>query len=89
MHISRWGQGHEAVLRYLARYVFRVAITNTRIVARAVPPQSCAISGEHVRRLNHLPPLSSRHAGGPDKCRFVVEELGFDGRAGSPARRHP
>jgi hypothetical protein len=33
VHINHWGQGHEAVLRYLARYVFRVAITNTRIVA--------------------------------------------------------
>jgi Putative transposase/Transposase zinc-binding domain len=33
VNINHWGQGHEAVLRYLARYVFRVAITNTRIVA--------------------------------------------------------
>ncbi len=33
VHINHWGQGHEAVLCYLARYVFRVAITNTRIVA--------------------------------------------------------
>ena len=33
IHINHWGHGHEAVLRYLARYVFRVAITNTRIVA--------------------------------------------------------
>ena len=29
IHINHWGHGHEAVLRYLARYVFRVAITNT------------------------------------------------------------
>jgi hypothetical protein len=27
-----WGEGDEAVLRYLARYVFRIAITNNRIV---------------------------------------------------------
>jgi hypothetical protein len=27
-----WGEGEQAVLEYLARYVFRVAITNTRIV---------------------------------------------------------
>ena len=27
-----WGEGDEAVLRYLAPYVFRVAITNNRIV---------------------------------------------------------
>ena len=33
VHINHWGQGHDAVLRYLARYVFRVAITNTRVVA--------------------------------------------------------
>ena len=32
MHCTAWGEGDEAVLRYLARYVFRVAITNTRIV---------------------------------------------------------
>jgi Putative transposase/Transposase zinc-binding domain len=29
---TAWGEGDEAVLRYLARYVFRVAITNSRIV---------------------------------------------------------
>jgi hypothetical protein len=29
---TAWGEGDEAVLRYLARYVFRVAITNNRIV---------------------------------------------------------
>jgi hypothetical protein len=28
-----WGQGQQAVLDYLARYVFRIAITNARIVA--------------------------------------------------------
>jgi len=33
VHITHWGQGEEAVIRYLARYVFRIAITNTRIVA--------------------------------------------------------
>jgi len=31
--ITRWGEGEEAVLRYLARYVFRIAITNSRIVS--------------------------------------------------------
>ena len=29
---TAWGEGDEAVIRYLARYVFRVAITNNRIV---------------------------------------------------------
>jgi len=32
VHCTAWGEGDEAVLRYLARYVFRVAITNSRIV---------------------------------------------------------
>jgi hypothetical protein len=31
-HCTAWGDGAEAVLRYLARYVFRVAITESRIV---------------------------------------------------------
>jgi hypothetical protein len=30
-HCTAWGDGAEAVLRYLARYVFRAAITNNRI----------------------------------------------------------
>jgi hypothetical protein len=32
VHCTAWGEGEEAVIRYLARYVFRVAITNSRIV---------------------------------------------------------
>ena len=32
VHCTAWGNGADAVLRYLARYVFRVAITNNRIV---------------------------------------------------------
>ena len=32
IHCTAWGHGAEAVLRYLARYVFRVAITERRIV---------------------------------------------------------
>ena len=32
LHCTPWGEGEQAVLDYLARYVFRVAITNTRIV---------------------------------------------------------
>jgi hypothetical protein len=31
VHCTAWGEGDEAVLRYLARYVYRVAITNSRI----------------------------------------------------------
>jgi hypothetical protein len=33
VHCTAWGEGDEAVIRYLARYVFRVAITNSRIVS--------------------------------------------------------
>jgi hypothetical protein len=33
IHCTAWGDGAEAVLRYLARYVFRFAITRARIVA--------------------------------------------------------
>jgi hypothetical protein len=32
VHGTAWGDGEQAVLDYLARYVFRVAITNNRIV---------------------------------------------------------
>jgi hypothetical protein len=32
VHCTAWGKGEQAVLDYLARYVFRVAITNSRIV---------------------------------------------------------
>ena len=32
VHCTAWGDGAEAVLEYLARYVYRVAITNGRIV---------------------------------------------------------
>ena len=31
-HVTAWGRGEQAVLDYLARYVFRIAITNARIV---------------------------------------------------------
>src|SRR5205823_12483345 len=33
VQITPWGEGADGVLRYLARYVHRVAITNSRIVA--------------------------------------------------------
>ena len=32
LHVTAWGAGEQAVLDYLARYVFRVALTNARIV---------------------------------------------------------
>jgi hypothetical protein len=33
VHITPWGEGHHAALDYLARYAFRIAITNNRILA--------------------------------------------------------
>ncbi len=33
VHCTPWGDGEQAVLDYLARYVFRTAITNSRIIA--------------------------------------------------------
>jgi hypothetical protein len=32
VHVTAWGSGEQAVLAYLARYVFRVALTSARIV---------------------------------------------------------
>ena len=32
LHVTAWGNGEQAVLDYLARYVFRIALTNARIV---------------------------------------------------------
>jgi hypothetical protein len=66
-----WGQGEHAVLDYLARYVFRVAVTNRRIVAMDAQSVSfrwkdrdagcwrtCRVAGpEFIRRfLQHVLP---------------------------------
>jgi hypothetical protein len=32
LHVTAWGKGEQAVLDYLARYVFRIVLTNARIV---------------------------------------------------------
>ena len=45
VHCTVWGEGEQAVLEYLARYVFRVAITNTRIVG--LDDQGVAIRHKH------------------------------------------
>lgn len=69
--IIPWGNDTDAVLRYLARYVFRIAITSTRIVAldrdtvtisfkdrKSAACKTCRMSGhEFVRRfLQHVLP---------------------------------
>src|ERR1700723_3584658 len=46
VHCTPWGEGEQAVLDYLARYVFRVAITNTRIVGLDDP----AVTIRHKHR---------------------------------------
>jgi len=70
-HVTAWGSGEQAVLDYLARYVFRVALTNTRIVSlddenvtiqykerKTGRSRTCRLSGhEFMRRfLQHVLP---------------------------------
>jgi len=69
--IIPWGNSTDAVLRYLARYVFRIAITSTRIIAldrhtvtisyndrKSASRKTCRITGhEFLRRfLQHVLP---------------------------------
>jgi hypothetical protein len=57
VHCTPWGEGEQAVLDYLARYVFRVAITNTRIVG--LDDQAVAIRHKHRKsnrwRISRIP----------------------------------
>src|SRR3982750_898549 len=76
-HVTAWGKGEQAVLDYLARYVFRIAITNARIVGldeagvtisyrdrRSGRQRTCQLSGEEFMRrfLQHVLPR------GCDRC---------------------
>ena len=71
LHVTAWGNGEQAVLDYLARYVFRVALTNARIVnlddetvtiqykeRKGGRSRTCRLSGhEFMRRfLQHVLP---------------------------------
>jgi Putative transposase/Transposase zinc-binding domain len=71
LHVSAWGNGEQAVLDYLARYVFRVALTNARIVGlddqtvtvqykdrKSGRRRTCRLSGEAFLRrfLQHVLP---------------------------------
>jgi hypothetical protein len=71
LHVTAWGNGEQAVLDYLARYVFRIALTNARIVGldektvtiqykdrRTGRPRTCRLSGEEFMRrfLQHVLP---------------------------------
>jgi hypothetical protein len=71
LHVTAWGDGDQAVLEYLARYVFRIALTNPRIVGlddetvsiryrerKTGRSRTCRLSGhEFMRRfLQHVLP---------------------------------
>jgi hypothetical protein len=71
LHVTAWGSGEQAVLDYLARYVFRVTLTNARIVGlddQTVTIQykdrktgcrrTCRLSGDEFMRrfLQHVLP---------------------------------
>jgi hypothetical protein len=70
-HVTAWGRGEQAVLDYLARYVFRIAITNARIVGlddagvtfayrdrKTGRRRTCRLSGDEFMRrfLQHVLP---------------------------------
>ena len=54
-HVTAWGSGEQAVLDYLARYVFRIAITNARIVGLDAAGVTFAIPPPQDRPPAHLP----------------------------------
>jgi len=71
LHVTAWGNGEQAVLDYLARYVFRIALTNARIVGlddetvtiqykerKTGRARTCRVSGEEFMRrfLQHVLP---------------------------------
>jgi hypothetical protein len=71
LHVTAWGKGEQAVLDYLARYVFRIALTNARIVGlddetvtiqfkdrKTGQARTCRLSGEEFMRrfLQHVLP---------------------------------
>jgi hypothetical protein len=71
LHVTAWGNGEQAVLDYLARYVFRVALTNARIVRlddetvtiqykerKTGRSRTCRLSGQEFMRrfLQHVLP---------------------------------
>ena len=71
LHVTAWGNGEQVVLDYLARYVFRIALTNARIVGldeetvtiqykdrKTGRARTCRLSGEEFMRrfLQHVLP---------------------------------
>ena len=71
LHVTAWGNGEQAVLDYLARYVFRIALTNARIAGlddetvtiqhkdrKTGHARTCRLSGDEFMRrfLQHVLP---------------------------------
>jgi len=71
LHVTAWGNGEQAVLNYLARYVFRIALSNARIVGlddetvtirhkdrKTGQARTCRLSGDEFMRrfLQHVLP---------------------------------
>jgi hypothetical protein len=71
LHVTAWGNGEQAVLDYLARYVFRIALTNARVVGlddetvtiqhkdrETGHARTCRLSGDEFMRrfLQHVLP---------------------------------
>jgi hypothetical protein len=89
LHVTAWGNGEQAVLDYLARYVFRVALTNARIVALDGETVTITYRDRKTRRAR-----TCRLSGGEFMRRFLQHVLprGFHKVRYSglwhPARRH-
>lgn len=76
VHCTAWGEGEQAVLTYLARYVFRIAISNSRIIGlddhgvsirhkirKSNRWRTCRITGEEfIRRSTFCPRACTRCA---------------------------
>jgi hypothetical protein len=60
-----WGEEDEAVLRYLARYVFRVAITNNRIVGLDDNSATIRYKQAQVGEMAEHPPFYLPSRSGP------------------------
>ena len=71
VHVTAWGSGEQAALDYLARYVYRVALTNARIIGldnetvsiqykerKTARRRTCRLSGDEFMRrfLQHVLP---------------------------------
>ena len=56
LHVTAWGTGEQAVLDYLARYVFRVALTNARIVGLDDQTVTLQVQATQDRPTANLPP---------------------------------